>query len=41
MSRLVTLRNMTVDDAGALRLHRKAGMEPRPAFTVWSKAGAT
>lgn len=23
---------------GALRLYRKAGMEPRPAFTVWSKA---
>jgi mycothiol synthase len=22
---------------GALRLYRKAGMEPRPAFTVWSK----
>ena len=21
---------------GALRLYRKAGMEPRPAFTVWS-----
>ena len=25
---------------GALRLYRKAGMEPRPSFTVWSKAGA-
>jgi mycothiol synthase len=25
---------------GALRLYRKAGMEPRPAFTVWSKTGA-
>ena len=25
---------------GALRLYRKAGMEPRPAFTLWSKAGA-
>jgi mycothiol synthase len=25
---------------GALRFYRKAGMEPRPAFTVWSKAGA-
>lgn len=24
--------------SGALRLYRKAGMEPRPAFTVWSKS---
>jgi mycothiol synthase len=23
--------------SGALRLYRKAGMEPKPAFTVWCK----
>jgi hypothetical protein len=31
---------MALDTSGALRLYVKAGMEPVPAFTVWSKPQA-